>query len=92
MNHEHDFSDDKSSMKNLITEQRWSIAYRADRIDIEPVENSCRMYDCCNGKDCGLTLEDAQKEVVDFFQNKAGYYKALSYEEFLESMGYHEDD
>lgn len=77
-----------------LTEMRWAIRYgpEENHIDIEPAQASCRYYDCCNGKDCGFTLEDAQKEVVDFFQNKAGYYKALSYEEFLASMGYHEDD
>jgi len=78
-------------MKDVVTEQRWAIRFDSYGIGIEPVENGCRDYDCCGGKDCGFTTDEAQSEVVNHFQVFRDYYHKLTPEEFVKVMGYHND-
>lgn len=75
-------------MKDLITEQRWVIRYDQCGIGIEPVENSCRDYDCCGGETCGFSLEEAQARVVAHHQDAADFWRQLSPEAFLSAQGY----
>ncbi len=69
-------------------EQRWSLLYHADRVSIEPVENGCRTYGCCGGRECGYTTEEAQAEIVKYYESQASFWRKMPADEFVASQGY----
>jgi hypothetical protein len=71
-----------------VDKQRWSLRYHADRVTMEPPENSCRSYPCCGGDECGFTLEEARAEIVAYRQRELDALKAMTPQEFLASQGY----
>ncbi len=74
----------------LLAERRWALRYRHDGVGIEPPENGCRSHPCGNGEECecGLTLAEAQAEVVAHHQRRVDRLRDMAPGEFLAEMGY----
>lgn len=66
----------------------WAICYGKDGPWIEPAVNSCRMYECCGGEECGVSIEKAQQSIVNYYQTRADELRALTTDQFLELQGY----
>ena len=71
-----------------MPEERWNLRIGQDGICIEPVTSSCRQYDCCLGTECGLSLSEAQAEVVAYYQTQADRWREMAPEQFVAAQGY----
>jgi|UPI0004630EF9 hypothetical protein len=71
-----------------MPEERWNLRIGQDGICIEPAMSSCRQYDCCLGTECGLSLAEAQAEVVAYYQRQADRWREMAPEQFVKAQGY----
>jgi hypothetical protein len=75
---------------------RWSLIYGPSHngVSITPSTDGCRQWECCGGKECGFTTEEARGHVVDFYLSQAKFFKELNDSDFEAYFGYYplEDD
>ena len=72
--------------------QRWCVVYDRDGPSIEPVENSCRDYDCCGGTKCGWDTKGVMEEIRGYYKGRYEFFQNMSMETFIRYFGYDPDE
>lgn len=92
----------KTAPKTRPQQDWWQVGYRGSgERDVwlegyecpEPWECHCLAEERDGGevRRCGYTTEEARAQVVAHYQRYADYYRGLSDEDFLQSMGVYRD-
>ena len=76
----------------MTKRQRWTVRYDRDGPSIEPVENSCREYECCGGTTCGWDTKEVMQHIRGYYQDRADFFNGMTAENFIRYFGYEPDD